>query len=91
LLALGGGTFSPFDIPPLPADLWKRLTPEQQHRRDVAYYSAIRWIDASLTHSPPGRRAGERFAFRNAPEHQDGVSTARVDVAVYEGIAFNIP
>jgi hypothetical protein len=72
-------------------ELWKRLTPEQQHRRDVAYYSAINWIDESLRHSPPGRRAGEHFAFRNAPGSRGGVPTARVDVAVYEGVAFDIP
>lgn len=73
------------------ATLWKQLTPEQQHRRDRAYYSAISWINASLTHSPPGRVAGEHFAFQNPPAGRDGVADARVDIAVYEGVAFDVP
>lgn len=73
------------------AELWRSLTPEQQHRRDRAYYAAIRWINESLSHSPPGRRAGEHFSFQNPPGDLDGYATARVDVAVFEGVAFNVP
>jgi len=73
------------------ARLWTSLTPQQQHRRDKAYYSAVTWIDESLTHSPPGRVSGEHFAFQNPPGRRGGVHDARVDVAVYEGVAFSIP
>ena len=73
------------------ANLWKRLTPAQQHRRGRAYYRAVDWIDASLTHSPPGRRAGERVSFQNPEGDRDGFWDARVDVSVFEGIAFDVP
>jgi hypothetical protein len=73
------------------AILWKSLTPEQQHRRSKAYYQAIAWIDESLKHSPPGRIAGEKFAYQNPPKDLEGYSTARVDVVVFRGVAFNIP
>lgn len=73
------------------AALWKNLTAKQMHRRDSAYYGAVAWIDASLTHSPPGRVAGEHFAYKNSSKDQDGVYNARVDVSVFEGVAFNTP
>jgi hypothetical protein len=73
------------------AKLWRSLTPAQIHRRSSAYYATIKWINASLTHSPPGRQAGEHFSFQNPPGDRADYPTARVDVAVFEGIAFNVP
>lgn len=73
------------------ANLWVTLTPEQQHRRDNAYYSAVAWITESVSHSPPGRFAGEHFAYQNRPGKRDDVWDARVDVSVFEGVAFDRP
>jgi hypothetical protein len=71
------------------AKLWKSLEVSQQHRRFVAYYKAIDWINQSLGNSPPGRKGGEHFSYQDDPAEREDYPSARVDVVVSAGLAFD--
>ena len=71
------------------AKLWRKLNPDQQHRRGDAYIRVVQRIKEASRFG--GLTPGPLRSFQNSPQDRGGVPSARVDIVIDKGVAFNVP